>query len=896
MVDFFVTSCYVFPLSIPIAPADALWVQISKGTLFDNNIDYKRKDIEMAVIKCKMCGGDLELTEGMTVAECEYCGTKQTVPNADNEKKLTMFSRANRLRLANEFDKAAGVYENIIAEFNQEAEAYWGLVLCKCGIEYVDDPASGKKVPTCHRSSFNSVLEDSDFEQACENADVIARRMYRDEAKTIEEIRKGIIEVSGKEAPYDIFICYKETDENGNRTIDSVLAQEVYDALAEKGYRVFFSRITLEDKLGTEYEPYIFAALNSSKVMLVFGTDYENYNAVWVKNEWSRFLKLMAQDKTRYLIPCYKGIDAYDMPKEFAKFQAQDMGKVGAVQDLLRGIEKLLPSKKMRDSGTNDDNNDSKKDYYAETEKYLKRGQLHLEDGEWEEAYDCFQEAGRNPGSDYRAIMARVGCICAELEIYQIEEFVEDTQILSESISREQALCLAKLKAGHRCLEEGEWELADEYFDEAIKEEPECAVAYIGKLCAEMGCRNESELSAGETPLSDNKYYKRAIRFADNEYRLKLENYNRRRLENAAEKERAFERERQRLEIATERNRQRLAEIRKAKNNPKAYIVGSSSCVMGLRKDGTVLVAGELNSKSKELIRQWHDIIAISKRGYHYTGLKADGSVVSVGMNNYGQCNTNDWKDIIEISSGSDHTVGLKKDGTVISVGSNKYGQCETQGWSDIVSISAGDVHTLGLKSDGTVVAVGHNRYGQCNLDGVKDAIMVSAGSYNTVILKADGTVAAFGENDWGQCDVEDWKGIRMVAAAQNFTAGLTDDGRIVTTCYLKDMGYVKERDISDWHQNILAVFPGYRYILGLNPDGTVRRAGEIESDLTVIDNWQGIGAVEDDELRIQASKKREQEIKQGIIWKKQGLCRYCGGGLGGLFTRRCRRCGEIDE
>lgn len=52
----------------------------------------------MAVIKCKMCGGDLILTEGQSVAECEYCGTLQTVPAADNDKKLTLFARANRLQ------------------------------------------------------------------------------------------------------------------------------------------------------------------------------------------------------------------------------------------------------------------------------------------------------------------------------------------------------------------------------------------------------------------------------------------------------------------------------------------------------------------------------------------------------------------------------------------------------------------------------------------------------------------------------------------------------------------------------------------------------------------------------------------------------------------------------
>ena len=40
----------------------------------------------MAIIKCKMCGGDLVLTPDSTIAECEYCGTMQTVPSADNEK------------------------------------------------------------------------------------------------------------------------------------------------------------------------------------------------------------------------------------------------------------------------------------------------------------------------------------------------------------------------------------------------------------------------------------------------------------------------------------------------------------------------------------------------------------------------------------------------------------------------------------------------------------------------------------------------------------------------------------------------------------------------------------------------------------------------------------------
>ena len=373
----------------------------------------------MSVIKCKMCGGDLALVPGSTVAECEYCGSLQTVPTADNEKKLTLFARANRLRLACEFDKAAGVYEAIAAEFPGEAEAYWGLVLCRYGIEYVDDPASGKKIPTCHRSSFESILEDSDYRQVLENADAVARRTYREEAAQIEENRKGIVAISASEEPYDIFICYKETDENGKRTLDSALAQDIYDALTAKGYRTFFSRISLEDKLGREYEPYIFAALNSAKIMLVVGTSYEHYNAVWVKNEWSRYLKLMTSDSEKHLIPCYKGIDAYDMPKEFAKLQAQDLGEIGAIQDILRGVEKLLPQEKTTvvherifvDGATGN-----------KILSLLDRGNMALEDRDWDNADSFFEEVLNN---DSKNAQADIGKALVESRCSTLEEFIQ---------------------------------------------------------------------------------------------------------------------------------------------------------------------------------------------------------------------------------------------------------------------------------------------------------------------------------------------------------------------------------------------------------------------------------------------------------------------------------------
>ena len=296
----------------------------------------------MSTFKCKMCGGTLEIQSGSSVAECEYCGAKQTLPKLDDEKRANLYDRANHFRRNNEFDKASAIYEQILDEDTTDAEAYWSLVLCRYGIEYVKDPLSHRRVPTVHRTQFTSIFDDSNYKSALKNADSYQRIIYEEEAKAINEIQKGILAISGQEEPFDVFICYKETDESGRRTHDSVLAQDLYSQLTREGLKVFFSRITLEDKLGTAYEPYIFAALTSAPVMVVIGTRPEHFNAVWVKNEWSRYLSLIKLGERKVLIPAFKDMDPYNLPIEFSHLQAQDMSKLGFMQDLVRGIKKIL--------------------------------------------------------------------------------------------------------------------------------------------------------------------------------------------------------------------------------------------------------------------------------------------------------------------------------------------------------------------------------------------------------------------------------------------------------------------------------------------------------------------------------------------------------------------------
>ena len=393
----------------------------------------------MALFKCKMCGGELEIVEGASVIECEYCGTKQTLPKLDDERRTNMYERANHFRRNNEFDKAMGIYEQILNEDTTDAEAYWSLVLCRYGIEYVEDPDSHRHIPTVNRAQFTSIYDDENYQAAIRFSDALQRGIYEAEAEAINEIQKGILAISQKEEPFDVFICYKETDNRGQRTIDSVLAQDIYEQLTRRNLKVFFARITLEDKLGSAYEPYIFAALNSAKVMLVVGTKADHFNAVWVKNEWSRYLSLVNQSRgDKLLVPVYKDMDPYHLPKEFAHLQAQDMNKIGFMQDLVRGIKKV----------------------------------------------------------------------------------VDDDTTSSTTLTT-----TALLERMNMFLEDKNWDAAEEYAENVLDIDPRNGEAYVGILLAELKLKKRADLANLMVSFEENKNYKKAIRFADEDLLAELKGY-----------------------------------------------------------------------------------------------------------------------------------------------------------------------------------------------------------------------------------------------------------------------------------------------------------------------------------------------------------------------------------
>lgn len=393
----------------------------------------------------------MSFQQGAFVGICENCGSQQTLPRINDDRRANLYDRAGHLRRNNEYDKAMSIYEQLLNEDKTDAEAYWSIVLCKYGIEYVEDPATHKHVPTVNRTQYTSIFADENYKMAVMYADSIQRSIYEADAKTIDLIQKDILAISLKEEPFDVFLCYKETDGQGRRTVDSVLANDIYSQLVREGYKVFYSRITLENVLGTAYEPHIFAALNSANVMIVIGTKAEYFNAPWVKNEWSRFLALVSLNHEKVLIPAYRDMDPYGMPQEFSHLQALDMGRIGFIQDVLSVVRK----------------------------KTKKKGDL------------------KTGGGEDQSIQG--GYVNKHDEI---------------SAASETALKVNNLlKRAEIFLEDGDFDRADDYYDRVLLEDSHNAKAYYGKLLISANARTQRELINSGVLLSQNEWYKKAIEY-----------------------------------------------------------------------------------------------------------------------------------------------------------------------------------------------------------------------------------------------------------------------------------------------------------------------------------------------------------------------------------------------
>lgn len=710
----------------------------------------------MAIFKCKMCGGALSVQDGQSVIVCDYCSTSQTLPRLNTERRAQLYDRANHHLRNNEYDKAMGMYESILNEDSTDYEAYWSIVLCRFGVSYVKDPDSGKYFLTVNRMLKTSIKTDADFKAAYQYANEEQRAIYLQEAKKILAIQQKYDAIYKEEEPFDIFISYKETDEYGNITHDSVLAYELYHQLTQEGFKVFFARVSLENKLGTEYEPYIFAALNSSKVMVVLGTKPEHFNAIWVKNEWSRYLALIRNGEQKVLIPAYKDMDPYDMPDEFQHLQAQDMSKLGFMQDLVRGINKILSKDKPQNQAAVESSAGAAGAVVATgaTGQLLKRAMLFLEDGDWAKADEyCERVLDQDPEN----AVAYLVKLCVDLKVNSFNMLSEQNAPVAKHPMFNKAVKYAdaQLKETIKKLDNTQ-KLEEKKAEKIKKAEKYLEAGYPGQAAVWYLRAREFEKSRQIYDFQDKVFEERLsdeqmIFFADGSYHH---------IRNAHALSSSYK------------------SLPALPNGKYRMATGYSTEFSAVRTDGKVF-----SFLKDPDIKNWQNVKKIYIDFHGMIAVKNDGSVVVT------QNAADEWKTI----SGEKNVVDigynylLKDDGTIVTR-DNRWVSIVSK-WSDIGFVSACGNYLTAIKNDGTVLTTSD----AFDVSDLNDIVYVSSWYFRNsqeneeidmVAVNSSGQViyrGNAGSGAWIRA-VESWKNIVAVYRVRRGVIGLTEDGSIVST------------------------------------------------------------------------------------------------------------------
>ena len=411
--------------------------------------------------------------DGSVTGTCPYCGYEQTLPKLGTADRQDLYERAGKLRLGKKYHDALRLYQSALENDNSDPETHWLALLCRYEVEYADDPLTSSRVIKCNKILRKSILADDDYAACLANATDYSRHIYEAEAIEIDRIQMEELAIIDGRKDFDVFVSFKQKDAQGRITKDCLRAEQIYNALTDEGYKVFFSKVTLEDRLGFSWASFIDDALDSAKIMVAVGTSKDNYDARWVKYEWSRFLELVGQDPFKRFIPAYEDMNASDLPDEFASFQAVNMADANYIYSLVRNVRNLI---------------------------------------------------GVAP--DYEPQLA------ASTDVN-----VENTTVpfvLHEYAASAAPVKIPQIVRAFQMCEDGEFDEAKKQVDDVLATiDAESGDAFLVRLMVEFECRHEEDLSKLTIDdLTENRNYHRAYEFGDEHLKIKLEGYNQQAKEN----------------------------------------------------------------------------------------------------------------------------------------------------------------------------------------------------------------------------------------------------------------------------------------------------------------------------------------------------------------------------
>ena len=254
----------------------------------------------MEQLRCTYCGGLLQDRGDYYV--CESCRTKikKSAMERLSDQDIFDLNAARQLKKNFRFDEAQAAYDEVLRRNPDCGEAAWGAFLAEYGIEYQVE----EQKPTFHALSDIPGSKSRYYSK-------LSPEHKAEVDQKIEPERLEIMRSVETLPVYDVFLSLKINDEDDRRTPEHEWAMQLYHDLDKQGYRVFLSTQVLRTA-NFDWEPHIYRAIRTCRIMLVLTSSIDNTNAPWVRNEWRRILSRIRNTPAGEQPPAYRVI-AKDM-------------------------------------------------------------------------------------------------------------------------------------------------------------------------------------------------------------------------------------------------------------------------------------------------------------------------------------------------------------------------------------------------------------------------------------------------------------------------------------------------------------------------------------------------------------------------------------------------------
>ena len=432
--------------------------------------------------RCRNCGAELDLQKAVNgVVQCMYCASKFTLPKEDITPAALKFLHDGESSLyVCRFDDAYSFYKKAAELSPREPEAYWGMAIAQFRVQYIKDEVNDRLQPICHHLSTENIRDNANYKTALKLATAEQRAEYERQADEIDYIKDEFYKLKRTGKDYDCFICVKVTDDvTKQRTADYKLADDIYFDLKGKGYNPFFSERELGDVTGADYEARILYALYTAECMIVVCGKEEYLHTKWVKNEYTRFLRLVGdeQKESDSITIAFYGRPVEHLPGKNGKIQGIDLSSLSASEKITRFVYDHTPEARAKKSKAEQAKKQNEEAILKEIEKQ-REAQRELEE-----------------------------------RLKNIRETPSRTETQNSATTRSLLVRANQFLAG------GEFDSATDYFNKVLDIDPENAEAWIGLMLSTGRNRTYKELVNGKSSADikavlNDKHFKTAKQYS----------------------------------------------------------------------------------------------------------------------------------------------------------------------------------------------------------------------------------------------------------------------------------------------------------------------------------------------------------------------------------------------